>query len=205
MAWPLPRGPSPQISSLPAERLGWRSTTPSQLKVPAPSTGLAPAQEAWVPSACALPGCPSPAPLQAGRRRRALRIPHAPGPRAVCRLAQGAGFLEEIRRKSAGPLASSSPPNPAGARSSAAPLAAPGEVWKRGAGPSVLPFLLRELGWGATRVQHLGRRPLAQRPPISISSPPPVWGPRASHSWTSRSWRRREQRRLVGDRWGTTS
>lgn len=42
------------------------------------------------------------------------------------------------------------------------------------------------------------RRPLAQWPPISIYPPPPSTGPRASHSWTSGSGRRREQQRLVG-------
>lgn len=62
------------------------------------------------------PGCPSPAPLLGGRTRRG-----SPRPRAVRRLAQGASFLKEISRKSAGPLASGSPPNPAGALSAAAP------------------------------------------------------------------------------------
>lgn len=153
LAWPgpspltsLPRGPSPQISPLPVERLGWRSTTPSQLKVPAPSAGLARAQKARVPSASAARG---PLPLSPPGGQEARSAPDSPRPRAVRRLAQGAGFLEEIRRKSAGPPASGSPPNPAGARSSAAPLAAPAEGWEGGAGPSVLPFLLGGGGSGA--------------------------------------------------------
>lgn len=100
--------------------------------------------------------------------------PYSPHPRAVRRLAQGAGFLEEISRKSAGPLASGSLPNPAGARSSPAPLAAHGEGWEGAAGSSVPPFLL--LGEGGVARVLRGRRPLAQQPLISIYPPPPTTG-----------------------------
>lgn len=106
-----------------------------------------------------LPGCPSPAPLLGGRTRRG-----SPRPRAVRRLAQGASFLKEISRKSAGPLASGSPPNPAGALSAAAPPPQPrgrdGEgAWSR----SVLPFLSSrgegEGGPGCSRARKLNARP----------------------------------------------
>lgn len=129
---PSQRGPSPQISPLPAGG-GCQSTTPHQLGVPAPRRGLQAAQEARRPLPPALPGSPPLALWRAGGRRHSA--PDSPHPRAVRSLAQGAGFLEEISRKSAGPLASGSPPNPAGARSSAAPLAAPGEGRGGGGGP----------------------------------------------------------------------
>lgn len=87
-----------------------------------------------VPSRRPLPGCPSPPPLLGGRTRRG-----SPRPRAVRRLAQGASFLEEISRKSAGPLASGSPPNPAGAL-----FAARFTASRDGRGRGAEPFLLTE-------------------------------------------------------------
>lgn len=158
----LPRGPSPQIS-LPAERRGRRGATPSQLKVPAPSARLAPAQEAWVPAGPGQPGCPSPAPRPAPPRgQEAQSAPDSPRPGAVRRLAQGAGFLEEIRRKSAGPPASNSPPDPAGARSSAAPLAAPGGLG-RGRGALGAPLPPGVGGSGAGSSEEEGPRPGGHR------------------------------------------
>lgn len=106
--------------------------------------------------------------------QEAQSAPYSPRPRAVRRLAQGAGFLEEISRKSAGPLASGSLPNPAGARSSPAPLTALGEGWEGAAGSSVPPFLL--LGEGGVAQHGSRRRPLAQQPLISIYPPPPTTG-----------------------------
>lgn len=64
-----------------------------------------------------------------------------PTPLSLRRPEQGASFLEEISRKSAGPLASGSPPNPAGALF-AAPFKAPREGWGGGVEPPLLPFLL---------------------------------------------------------------
>lgn len=62
------------------------------------------------------------------------------------------------------------------------------------------PFLHPGEGWGWLWVQR-GRRKKAptQRRPISISPSPHYGHPRASHSWTSGSGRRRERR----DWWGT--
>ena len=108
-------------------------------KVPARGGGLAPAQEARRPLPPALPR-----PRRAGGAERS-GVPSAPEPLAG---AQGAGFLEEISRKSAGPPASGSPPNPAGARSSAAPLAAPGEG--RGGGAGSRPASTPEKGGGGS-------------------------------------------------------
>lgn len=112
--------------------------------------------------------------------QEAQSAPDSPRPRAVRRLAQGAGFLEEIGRKSAGPLASGSPPNPAGARSSAAPLAAPGEGWEGGAGlGTALPP--PGGGWGWLGCSTAEEGPLAQRLPISIYPPPPTTGGHVLH------------------------
>lgn len=170
----LPRGPSPQISPLPAEGLGWRSTTPSQLKVPEPSSGLAAAQKARVPSQpTALPGCPSPAPLRAGRRRRALRIPHAPQPFA------GSHKGPVSWRRSAGNQPGPWPAAPLPIQLAPAPPQLPlqplGRVGKGAQGPWYRPSSSRGRV-GVARVQHSGRRPLAQRPLISIYPPPPTTG-----------------------------
>lgn len=191
---PSQRSPSPQISPLPAGG-GCRSTTPHQLRVPEPRRGLEAAQEARRPLPPALPGSPPPALWRAGGRRHSA--PDSPHPRAVLSLAQGAGFLEEISRKSAGPLASGSPPNPAGARSSAAPLAAPGESRGGGAGsplyrPSSPHTQPRGEGGVALGVAAEGG-PLAQRPDKHLSPSPYHGHPRVSHSWTSGSGWRRER------------
>lgn len=156
----LPGGPSPQISLLPAERLVRRGTTPSQLKVPEPRAHRRGWQRPRKPGSLPTRGCCQGVhlPRSAPGGQEAQSAPYSPRPKAVRRLAQGAGFLEEISRKSAGPLASGSLPNPAGARSSPAPLAAPGEGWEGAAGSSVPPFLL--LGEvGVARVRQRKKAP----------------------------------------------
>lgn len=159
MAWPLPRGPSPQISSLPAERLGWRSTTPSQLKVPAPSAGLAPAQGAWVPSACALPGRPSPAPsrLAGGAERSGFPTPQAPEPFA------GSHKGPVSWRRSGGNQPGPWPAVPLPIQLAPAPRQLPlqplGSHGKGVQGPRYCPSSSRELGRGAARAQHLEEGP----------------------------------------------
>lgn len=155
MAWPLPAHRLPQrpqptnlSSSCRRTKLEKHHTFSAQSSRDQCWAGSGP-EKARVPSqrprAARVPFPRSPRGAQ-----EAQSAPDSPRPRAVRRLAQGAGFLEEIGRKSAGPLASGSPPNPAGARSSAAPLAAPGEGWEGGAGLLVPPFLLPGEGGGGS-------------------------------------------------------
>lgn len=127
-----------------------------------------PRQPGSPPARAARAPRPRPAALpspQAGRRRRASG---SPTPRAARRPAQGAGFLEAIRRKSAGPPASRSPPDPAGARSAAAPPAAPAGGGGRALGAPLPPGV----GGGS---EEEGPGP-GGRPPDKHLSPPPGRG-----------------------------
>lgn len=155
-----PRGPSPQISPLPEPGLKQKDHTFSAQSSSAQQrAGTGPGSPASPPAAAARVPLPS-SPSWAGKQS----TPESPRPRAVRRLAQGAGFLEEISRKSAGPLASGSPPNPAGALSSTAPFHRPwGELGRGHRTLSLPPFLLQGRQWGWLRVQH--GRPTRERKP----------------------------------------
>lgn len=128
---------APAHKSLHFLQKGWAGEGPDlSSKFQCSAKGWNQTRKPGVPSHHRCQGAPPPAPLLGGRTRRG-----SPRPRAVRRLAQGASFLEEISRKSAGPLASSSPPNPAGALF-AAPFTASRDGRGGGAEPSLLPFFL---------------------------------------------------------------
>lgn len=168
------------------------------------SQGLEPAQEARRPLSPPLPGCPSPTPSWAGAHGAG---PHAPEPFAGSRKGpvswrRSAG--NQLGPWPAAPLPIQLAPS---LQLPSQPLETEGEgAWSllycpsssRGDG---------EGGSGCSIASKLSARPKPSgRWVISISPTPPHYGhPRASHSWMSGSRRRRELRRLVGDRWGVTS
>lgn len=199
-----PRGPSPQISPLPAEGLSWRShhTFLAQSSRAQRRAGSGPESQGPLPTVRAARVPFPPVPLRARRRRRALRIPHAPEPFAGSH--KGPVSWRRSAGNQPGPWPAAPLPIQLAPASPQLPLQPLGRAGKGAQGPWYRPSSSRGRV-GVARVPQGGRRPLAQQLPISIYPLPPLRGPRASHSWTSGSGRRREQRRLVGDRRGTTS
>lgn len=161
----LPRGPGPRISPLPAEGRGGRSATPSRLKVPAPSGGLAPAQGARRALPPALPPCPSPARLhrgRAGRRRGALGSPRAPQPLAASH--KGPVSWRRSAGNQPGPRPAAPLPIQLAPAPPRLPSRPPGRAGDGARGPgSALPPPRRRVGvaLGATRAAEEGPYPAA--------------------------------------------
>lgn len=204
------RGPSP-LPSLPPRRpppthLSARRRTGLEARHTFPAQSSSSARRAagtgpgsLGPRRPAPPGRPAPAPLRSPPRRQAggAEPPDPPRPEPLAGPHKGPVSWRRSGGNQPGPrpaaplpiqLAPAPPPLLLRARRGA------------GGGPWVLPFL-QGLGGGS---EEEGPGP-GGRPPDKHLSPPPRSGPRASHSWTSGSGRRREQRRPVGDRRGTTS
>lgn len=118
-------------------------------------------------------GALPPVPLRARRRRRALRIPHAPEPFA------GSHKGPVSWRRSAGNQPGPWPAAPLPIQLAPAPPRLPlqplGRAGKGAQGPWYRPSSSRGRV-GVARVPQGGRRPLAQQLPISIYPPSPTTG-----------------------------
>lgn len=178
--WPLPAHRLPQrpqptnlSSSCRRTKLEKHHTFSAQSSRAQRRAGSGPESQGPLPTVRAARVPFPPVPLRARRRRRALRIPHAPEPFA------GSHKGPVSWRRSAGNQPGPWPAAPLPIQLAPAPPRLPlqplGRAGKGAQGPWYRPSSSRGRV-GVARVPQGGRRPLAQQLPISIYPPSPTTG-----------------------------